>query len=61
MLKQSFDAEESDFQNFYYYHEAVLDRFSITLDLYDWEKAEDVERKPALFGRLRKTMSHLGN
>lgn len=46
VLKESFDTEDSDFQNFYYYHEAVLDRFSTTLDVYDWEHVEAAERKP---------------
>lgn len=61
IIKESFDSEVANYQDFFYYYEAVLDEMQNTLDLFDWENADIMETKPILYQKLKKTMVQLGN
>lgn len=56
VIKESFDTDLINYQDFFYFYEAVLDDFGETLNYFDWENADPVEVKPFLYQKLRKSM-----
>lgn len=56
VIKESFDSDLINYQDFFYFYEAVLDDFGETLNYFDWENADPVEVKPFLYLKLRKSM-----
>jgi len=60
IIKESFDSDVVNYQDFFYFYEVVLDEMQKTFDLFDWENSDLLETKPLLYNKLKKTMRKLG-
>lgn len=56
IISQVFEEQDVNYQDFYYFYEAVFDDFQDTLDVFDWEDSEPEKAKPTLFKKLTKTI-----